>query len=292
MPNTVLKDAKKQWMAVDRITKKTPFMGLFPDQPDKIEAISEHMKKFGFDTSQPIILWDCKELEPDKKNPFYIIDGHTRYDAAKKANLNTGVYVSRVKFRNEKEALEYAIHKQRDRRNMDNAALMKCIKAVDSLKRKGQRTDLASSEAKSGKSADETAKAVGTSKTKVEKVRTIETHADDKTKEAVKSGKKSINKAYNEVQEKRKSKANKPRYLEPKEAGKKSDLQAEPNDSTVTTTEPAAVTWESLATILAGIGLFLTNHKTPPDDLENREDVVSAIRTHIQFLDKHLDEIV
>ena len=135
----MLEKPKRQWMTISRMTKKTPFMGLFPEQPDKVEAIAEHMKKFGFDTNQPIVLWDCSEIEPKNKNAFYIVDGHTRYDAVKKAGL-TQAYVSRVKFPNEKEALGYAIHNQRDRRNMDDAALIRCIEAVDSLKKKGQRT--------------------------------------------------------------------------------------------------------------------------------------------------------
>jgi len=42
---------------------------------------------------------------------------------------------------------------------------------------------------------------VGTSKSKVEKVRRIIDHADDETKEAVKSGEISINKAYQETKE-------------------------------------------------------------------------------------------
>lgn len=293
MPESILKGSKRQWMSISRIVKKTPFMGMFPDQPDKVEAISEHMKKFGFDTSQPIVLWDCKEIEPEKKNPFYIIDGHTRYEAAKRANLDTGVYVSRVKFRNEKEALQHAIHNQRNRRNMDDDALIRCIEAVDQLKRKGQRTDLASSEAKSGKSAEETAKVVGTTKTKVEKVRTINTHADDETKKAVRSGRKSINKAYQETQAKRKpSKKNQDNLKPGPNESATNEKPTKDSPPTLTNTEPDAITWQSLPTILAGIGLFLAEHKTPPDDLEDREDVVSVIKTQIQFMTKHLDGMV
>ena len=46
----------------------------------------------------------------------------------------------------------------------------------------------------------ETAKITGTSTNKVQKVRTITDHATDEIKEAVKSGKVSINKAYGETQ--------------------------------------------------------------------------------------------
>ena len=295
MPESILKASKRQWMSISRIVKKTPFMGLFPDQPDKVEAIADHMRQHGYDTTQPIILWEQPKGEDKKKqlkSGFILIDGHTRFEAAKKASLNTGVYVARVKFPNEKAALDHAIHNQRDRRNMDDASLFKCIEALDQLKRKGQRTDLAQPCAKSGKSAAETAKVAGVSTWQVEKIRSIEKHADDETKEAVKSGKKSINKAYKETQAKRKpSKKNQDNLKPGPNESATNEKPVKDTPPTLTNTEQPPITWQSLPTILANIGLFLTDHKTPPDELENRKEAVSAIKTHIQFLNKHLDEI-
>ena len=53
-------------------------------------------------------------------------------------------------------------------------------------------------------SAEQTADIVGTSKTKVEKVRAIIDHADEQIKKDVETGNKTINKAYQETQEERK----------------------------------------------------------------------------------------
>ena len=41
------------------------------------------------------------------------------------------VPVIRQEFKDEKEALEYAIHNQRDRRNLSDAELLRCIEAID-----------------------------------------------------------------------------------------------------------------------------------------------------------------
>ena len=97
-----------------------------------------------------------------------------------------------MKFKSQDEALQYSIHNQRDRRNMTDDVLLRCIEAVDKRKKQGARTDLASSGTKSGKSSEETARIVGTSRSKVEKVRAI--IKDDKKKAEVLAGRMTINK--------------------------------------------------------------------------------------------------
>ncbi|MBN1843067.1 MAG: ParB N-terminal domain-containing protein [Deltaproteobacteria bacterium] len=193
--------SKCQWMAVNRIKTRVPFNNLFPVDDKTVEALAEHMEANGYDQSQPIVLWKEK-LDEDRKQAI-VVDGHTRLLAAKKIGLSP-VYVARVSFGSQDAALQYAIHNQRDRRNLTDADLLRCIEAVDERKPKGQRTDLASSEAKSGKSAEQTAKIVGTSKTKVEKARTLLDYADEQTKQTVLDGEKSIHAAAKETQEKRK----------------------------------------------------------------------------------------
>ena len=197
--------SKRGWVKTNRLKTTKIFGSIFPRDEKMVDAIAEHMKLNGYDESQPIIVWDRTE-EKNNRNALYIVDGHTRKCSAVSIKLSS-VYVARIKFPDEDEALQYAIHNQRDRRNITDADIMRCIEAVDKRKRTGRKSDaekLASLEANSGKSAEETAKIVGTSKTKVEKARTIIAHADDKTKQEVNEGKKSINKGYNETQQKRK----------------------------------------------------------------------------------------
>lgn len=172
------------------------FSNLFPVDGHVLEAIVEHMAENGYDPSQPIVVWGDRGI---------VIDGHTRLEAARQAGIED-VSVSLKDFVDEDAALEYAIHNQRDRRNMTDADIVRCIEALDKRKRQGERTDLASSDAKlggAGKSAKKTANVVGTSERKVEKARTVLEHGDEATKQAVKSGDKSINRAYQETQQRR-----------------------------------------------------------------------------------------
>jgi len=206
---------KCQWMAVNRIKTRLPFNSLFPVDDKTVEAVAEHMRINGYDQSQPIVLW--KEKLDENKDQAIVVDGHTRLLAAKKISLSP-VYVARVSFASAHAALKYAIHNQRDRRNLTDADLFRCIEVVDERKpRGGHRKSEAvksktSSEAiDSGKSAEQTALIVGTSKTKVEKARTLLDYADEQTKQTVLDGKQSIHAAAKETQGKRKGISVKPR---------------------------------------------------------------------------------
>jgi len=169
----------------------------------------------GYDQSQPIIVWD-RTAEEGNKNALYIVDGHTRKCAAAKAGISR-VPVVKMNFPTEEEALQYAIHNQRDRRNITDADLIRCIELVDSRKPRGgdRKRDAAKSIGASEpidfkSSAQQTAGIVGTSEAKVKKARTVIDHADDKTRQEVESGEKSIHKAYQETQQKRSPKAHVP----------------------------------------------------------------------------------
>jgi ParB family chromosome partitioning protein len=173
----------------EALTSAPPFQGLFPIDPKLLETITASMMKRGYDESEPIITWNC-----------IVVDGHTRLEAAKKANLPT-VFVAEKDFDSEDAALAYAISRQRDRRNLTDADILRLVAELDKRKKSGERTDLAPSEARltPGKSAVQTAEMIGTSKTKVEKARTVMDKATDEVKEAIKKGEKSIHKAYQET---------------------------------------------------------------------------------------------
>jgi len=111
-------------------------------------------------------------------------------------------------FKDEDEAIQYAIHRQRDRRNMTEAELWKCIQWMD--KRKERGGDHRSEEFKSKaqdcaieKSVQQTAQTLGISPRKVEQARTVLDHGDQETKQAIEAGEMSINKAYEVTQAKR-----------------------------------------------------------------------------------------
>jgi ParB-like chromosome segregation protein Spo0J len=151
------------------------------------------MKVHGFDPSYPIV---CTHND-DK---ICVVDGYTRLKAARMLNLNAVPVIFKT-FGSEDDALAYAIHNQKDRRNLTDADLLRCIQAVDRLKARGG--DHTTQEAKAslgaiaqGKSSEDTAKIVGTSPRKVEKARAVLNKADPETKQAVLDGQVSINQAY------------------------------------------------------------------------------------------------
>ena len=185
-------------MKREKIKTKEPFEGLFPVENHILNAVKEDMKANGYDPNFPVTIWKGKNL---------CIDGHTRLMAAEVTKIND-VPVFARDFPDEDAALQYAIHCQRDRRNMTDADIVRCVEVVDKLKQAGRKSEkeLGSSEPNLGRSAETTAKIVGTSASKVKKVRTINAHADEETKAAVDAGTKSIHKAYTETQKKRKPK--------------------------------------------------------------------------------------
>ena len=184
-------------MQTSALKTRKPFKRLFPVKKEVLSAITAHMKIHGFDSSQPIVVMKTE----NKEN--VVIDGHTRLRAAQAAGI-ADVSVVVKEFQDEQEALKYAIHNQRDRRNMTDADILRCVEALDRRKRRGERTDLTSTDVKSGRSSQETAKIVGTSSSKVEKARTV--LSDVRSRNAVLKGAKTINGAYSEMAAERRPK--------------------------------------------------------------------------------------
>lgn len=186
------------------IKTQAPFDEIFPVANDILNRVIENMRENGFDPQEPIVVW---------RNRYQriCVDGHTRLMAADGLGIQDIPVLEKL-FDDEDAAIEYAIHRQRDRRNMTDADIARCVEAVDRSKRSGgdrksegfQKSKASGDAFDSGKSAKETAKIVGVSQSKVERFRTVQKHADDETKEAVKAGEMSINKAYTATQERRK----------------------------------------------------------------------------------------
>lgn len=175
-------------VGVDKINYDQDFQNLFPLDEILIAKISESIKENGFDKSQPLHLL---------REGNILIDGHNRLRAAKEAGLYE-VPVFYHNFAEKNEALEYAILLQTNRRNLNDAQLFDVIEHLDKLKNPGIQT----TDTPKGKSAELLAQKIGTSRSKVEKVRAIKNKGDDETIEAVKSGELSINAGYNAVRQK------------------------------------------------------------------------------------------
>ena len=183
-----------------------PFSDLFPVKMATLGAITESMEQGGFDQAEPIVVWDD-----------LVIDGHTRLGAALAAGIPR-VPVVYHDFEDEDEAIQYAIKRQRDRRNLTDNDLLRCLDVLDKRKDRSNNFNAdpkaphGALDEPGGKSADTTAELLGTSTRKVERARAVLDHASDDVKAQVLAGEKSINSAYNET------KATPPRAPRPKPA--------------------------------------------------------------------------
>ena len=182
-----------------------PFKSLFPIRDDIKNAIKSHMHEHGYDESKPIDVWKRPSQDGFE---YVLVDGFTRASAAQEiGRLTVTAYLH--DFANVEEARNYAIHTQRDRRNLTDAEIMSVLGVIDEKVTgfKGS-SPLASSDANGenpGKTAQRTARQIGTSARKVEKARKVASDADIAA--AVKRGEISINKGYNEIRAKEKQTA-------------------------------------------------------------------------------------
>jgi len=178
-------------MKVSEIVTKAPFNALFNIDPVVREKVKADMKEKGFDKAFPLILWGN-----------ILIDGHTRFYIALDLGIEE-VPVEVKEFEDQQEALEYAIHAQRDRRNVTDAELLACIEVLDEkMSRKEAGAKGGNKAKKETPSHEKTAKTLKVSKTKVSEARAV--LSDEKATKEVKAGKKSISKAAKEVRESKK----------------------------------------------------------------------------------------
>ena len=168
----------------------SPFKDLFKIDPAVLKSIAESMKIAGFDMVHPLVLWAGHQST--------LVDGHTRLQAAKDAGL-LNIPVVTKEFATEVDALEYAISSQRNRRNLTEAEMFSCIHELDKRKSEGRPPKTATGVAVSGRSSEQTAKLLKTSRSKVEKIRTINDHGSEEIKAAVGAGDMTVNAAYNKI---------------------------------------------------------------------------------------------
>lgn len=165
---------------ISQINVSEVFSNLISIKTEDLDLITSDMKENGFDPTKPLIIW---------KEENILIDGHTRFAAAKKAELAEvyGIYKS---FDSEDEAIADALKQQLCRRNCSSGELLMIIDRFDSLKTKGiLGTTL------KGKSSEALAKHLGVSAKTVERARVVIKNADEDLLEAVKKGEASISAA-------------------------------------------------------------------------------------------------
>src|SRR5271157_4777372 len=114
-------------MSIYDLLREEPFKSLVPIREEIKNAIKTHMQEHGYDESKPIDVWK----RPTRDGFEYVlVDGFARAQAAKEiGRLTVTAYLH--DFASAKEARDYAIHTQRDRRNLSDAEIISILSIVD-----------------------------------------------------------------------------------------------------------------------------------------------------------------
>lgn len=187
-----IKNIGYETLEIDQIKKGTPFIDLFPINPETLKSITEDMSVNGFDVSQPVIIW---------KETNVLIDGHTRCEAAKKSGIKE-VVVIYESFPDVDAALRYAYGLQFKRRNLTDADRFQFSQTYVNKVGHGVK--------KTGRKKNELAEILSVSIGTAQKYITVINRGSNKMKESVGSGLMTINGAYKSLLDKEKQASAKP----------------------------------------------------------------------------------
>lgn len=160
-----------------------PFVSLWKIDEDLKQALVFSMKENGYDSKQPVIVWESTE------KGLILLDGHTRRVASIEAGIDS-IPVVYKKFDTEDEAFIYATSLQINRRNISDSDLFRFA-----LKNEGKALPGV------GKRAERIAKLFDVSVTKAKNLGTILIKASEEDKQAIINGLASINTIYQKIKE-------------------------------------------------------------------------------------------
>jgi len=203
-------------MNVNDVKVAKPFSGLFTISQSVVDAIAADMVLNGYDDSAPIVLWDG-----------IVVDGHTRLQAAKQAGLKEVYVFDDYDFKDENKAIEYAIHNQKDRRNLSDGALLELVErrednrmskvevAKNAIKIKNESSIKSNSSTNIDVNvskidfAEEVARDLNIGKSKAQELLTVKDQASKKEKQDIRDGKISLHKVSTKIRQGKKAKKNK-----------------------------------------------------------------------------------
>lgn len=165
-----------------------------PLSEEEFEQLEQNILKDGVRDS--LVIWD-------NNGEWVLIDGHNRYEIAKKHNLPYNT--KRMTFDSRDDVKEWIILNQFGRRNLPPfvraqlALKLKPVIAEKAKEQQGQRNDILQKSAKSIDTREELAKIAGVSHDTIHKVETIMEKGSDIIQEQCKSGDMTINRAYNMI---------------------------------------------------------------------------------------------
>ena len=141
--------------------------------------IQEKIMKFGYDKSQPVVVWKGQNI---------LVDGHTRLAAAKEAGLDEIPTVEK-EFESREAAVLYTFERQVLRRNLTGPEILKAAQMIpDGRNEYGK-----------GRAAEQLAQRIGVSSTTIYQARAVLKEASEEDLQAIQDGDMSIKAAYNKV---------------------------------------------------------------------------------------------
>ena len=175
--------AKK--MRVSDIQTTPELSSIFDIEESVLQAVTDSIQEKGFDPAEPIVLW---------KETGYVVDGHTRLQAAKRAGI-AEIPVTEKHFESLSDAQEYTKARQINRRNLSQAEIFR-IAGMVQLKEKRDG---------GGRSLAIAAKKYGVSESTLQHARTVWDRGDEQTKQAILRNELSVNQGYQTVVHKKPS---------------------------------------------------------------------------------------
>ena len=170
-------NAKIKMVEVSQLRFDRDFKNVFQQENDKVAEIANDMRTNGFDKSRPIIVTEA----------YIIVDGHSRFMAAKKAGLEK-VPVIIKKFDSRDETIEYEYKMQLNSRRLTDGEYFAAFLKLDEIRRSNPNAQGSSDEA-IGRQLNKSARQVC-------KMREIAKKADSTLLEKIQNGSISINKAH------------------------------------------------------------------------------------------------
>lgn len=154
---------------------------IFDQGETEITKICEDMKLNGYNAGNPATV----------SQDGVLVEGHTRYLAAQRAELKKIALVYKH-FKSEEEMIEYTYNQQLHRRNLSEQKIFKAYK---------QLRELTNADGKKAKTDVQIAEELNISPRQIAKMKEVKRKASLKVMEAFTEGTISLNQAYNQMKE-------------------------------------------------------------------------------------------
>ncbi|MDY5917035.1 MAG: ParB/RepB/Spo0J family partition protein [Treponema sp.] len=171
------KNTKIKMVNVEQLKFDREFKAVFQQEIDKVTEIANDIRLNGFDKTRPIVVTEA----------YIIVDGHSRFMAAKKAGLQQ-VPVIIKKFESRDATIEYEYKMQLNSRRLTDGEYFDAFIKLDEFRRSDPNA--------TGKSDEAIAKQLNKSARQVSKMREIAKKASPELLSKIKSNSISLNKAY------------------------------------------------------------------------------------------------